>query len=354
MLRSSTPRPSARDRAVQSRVPSAAGCVPSVDHPDDVEAALATRHGAGGRGSARGHRLRGHLGIGDQGVGGIEIAIGKLASTPQRRDPSAPGPPRWCLTWARTTWRAERRHVPRCPARPGARRTLRRVWSTPTSLPVRSCFRTRYWTGRTSAPPTRAGYSTSYADQVCTFIDDMQGPAAGPFCQLRHCTRSSRAAGTRMRDQGVVIHGSGTAGLGIADMMRDQWDCGRAGSAGGDPTLLGPWAGRGLLDRRSGPSASTDFPAPPTPAQWPRVAGWGDRTGVIGLAVMVEHRVRPTMLIGTSTQTGASTEHHRADHGGTLRSTRRRAPPQPNVEDAEAPPADLIFLDGRAGAGGDG
>jgi hypothetical protein len=30
-----------------------------------------------------------------------------------------------------------------------------------------------------------------------------------------------RAAGSRMRDQRVVIHGAGTAGIGIADMMAD-------------------------------------------------------------------------------------------------------------------------------------
>ena len=30
-----------------------------------------------------------------------------------------------------------------------------------------------------------------------------------------------KAAGSRMREQRVVIHGAGTAGIGIADMMRD-------------------------------------------------------------------------------------------------------------------------------------
>ena len=58
-----------------------------------------------------------------------------------------------------------------------------------------------------------------YADQVCTFNDDMQGTAA---VVLAAAFSAVRAAGSRMRDQRVVIHGSGTAGLGIADMMRDQ------------------------------------------------------------------------------------------------------------------------------------
>ena len=58
-----------------------------------------------------------------------------------------------------------------------------------------------------------------YADQVCTFNDDMQGTAA---VVLAAAFSAVRAAGARMRDQRVVIHGAGTAGLGIADMMRDQ------------------------------------------------------------------------------------------------------------------------------------
>ena len=46
----------------------------------------------------------------------------------------------------------------------------------------------------------------------------MQGTAA---VVLAAAFAAVRAAGTRMRDQRVVIHGAGTAGLGIADMMRD-------------------------------------------------------------------------------------------------------------------------------------
>ena len=58
-----------------------------------------------------------------------------------------------------------------------------------------------------------------YADQVCTFNDDMQGTAATVMAAV---FSALRAAGTRMRDQRIVIYGAGTAGLGIADMMRDQ------------------------------------------------------------------------------------------------------------------------------------
>ena len=58
-----------------------------------------------------------------------------------------------------------------------------------------------------------------YADQVCTFNDDMQGTAA---TVLAAAFSAVRATGARIRDQRVVIYGAGTAGLGIADMMREQ------------------------------------------------------------------------------------------------------------------------------------
>jgi malate dehydrogenase (oxaloacetate-decarboxylating) len=47
----------------------------------------------------------------------------------------------------------------------------------------------------------------------------MQGTAAVVLAAI---LPPSRQPGTRLADQRVVIHGAGTAGLGIVDMMRDQ------------------------------------------------------------------------------------------------------------------------------------
>ena len=58
-----------------------------------------------------------------------------------------------------------------------------------------------------------------YKDLCCTFNDDMQGTAAVVMAAALSALRES---GTKMRDQRVIIHGAGTAGIGIADMMRDQ------------------------------------------------------------------------------------------------------------------------------------
>ena len=71
-----------------------------------------------------------------------------------------------------------------------------------------------------------------YADQMCTFNDDMQGTAA---VVLAAAFAAVRAAGSRMREQRVVIHGAGTAGIGIADMMADVLV--REGLAREEPTL---------------------------------------------------------------------------------------------------------------------
>src|SRR4051812_27538009 len=55
-----------------------------------------------------------------------------------------------------------------------------------------------------------------YAGSCCTFNDDIQGTAA---VVLAAALGATRAAGTAMRDQVIVIHGAGTAGIGIADAL---------------------------------------------------------------------------------------------------------------------------------------
>ena len=126
---SSTPPPSgwrSNGSARNSAAPAASTCPsttprtskrPSatpVSDPDDVDLLVATDS-------------EGILGIGDQGVGGIEISIGKLAVYtaaagihPRRVLPGRAG------HGHRQPETAQRRHVPRRPARPGPRPALRR------------------------------------------------------------------------------------------------------------------------------------------------------------------------------------------------------------------------------------
>ena len=141
-----------------------------------------------------------------------------------------------------------------------------------------------------------------YAGSCCTFNDDMQGTAA---VVLAAALSAVRATGTRMRDQRVVIHGAGTAGIGIADVLRQAMIS--DGLSPGEATsrfwaldrkglLTSDYAGtmRDYQVRYARPAAEV--------ARWRR-----DAEGGIGLAEVVA-RARPTMLIGTSTQPGVFSE----------------------------------------------
>ena len=57
-----------------------------------------------------------------------------------------------------------------------------------------------------------------YRNEVCTFNDDMQGTGAITLAAL---ISAERVCGTPMRNQRAVIFGAGTAGIGIADQIRD-------------------------------------------------------------------------------------------------------------------------------------
>src|SRR4051794_36872114 len=144
---------------------------------------------------------------------------------------------------------------------------------------------------------------TKYADQVCTFNDDMQGTAA---VVLAAAFAAVRATGGRMRDQRVVIHGAGTAGLGIADMMRNVMI--NEGLKPEDASKRFYALGRRGLLLADQTAQMYDFQVPYARPR-DEAAGWA-HPGVtaVGLAEVVEH-VHPTVLIGTSTQTGAFTEH---------------------------------------------
>lgn len=139
-----------------------------------------------------------------------------------------------------------------------------------------------------------------YADQMCTLNDDMQGTAAVALAAIFAAVRTT---GSRLTDQTIVIHGAGTAGLGIADMLRDQMI--REGLPPAQATRrFYPLARQGLLV--SDDPTLLDFQVPYARSR-DEVADWPSGPGGISLATVVS-RARPTILIGTSTQAGAFTE----------------------------------------------
>jgi malate dehydrogenase (oxaloacetate-decarboxylating) len=183
---------------------------------------------------------------------------------------------------------------------------------------------------------------TKYAGRCLTFNDDIQGTAA---VVLAAALGAVRAAGSRLRDQRVVIYGAGTAGIGIADVLRQVMTDEGLGPAEATRCFLA-LDSKGLLTSDY-PGTLRDFQVPYTrPAtevsSWPR-----DGEGRIGLAEVVA-RARPTMLIGTSTQPGAFTEAIVTEMAAHVR--RPIIMPLSNpTSHSEARPADLIaWTQGRA------
>jgi malate dehydrogenase (oxaloacetate-decarboxylating) len=275
----------------------------SVDNPEDVDAAF--------RNSGLGPQdvdlivatdSEGILGIGDQGVGGIEIAIGKLAVYtaaagihPHRVMPVVLDAGTDNLALLKDDMYLGVRH-----SRVRDQRYDDFIDAYVSAASAHYPNAMLHWEDFGAGNARRI--LNRYAEQVCTFNDDMQGTAA---VVLAAAFAAVRAAGTTIGEQRVVIHGSGTAGLGIADIMRDVMI--REGvpreEATGRFFALGS---RGLLVDDS--TRLRDFQVPyARPAA--EVAGWirGD-AGEIGLAEVVS-RVHPTMLIGTSAQAGAFTRN---------------------------------------------
>ncbi|MFD6342773.1 NAD-dependent malic enzyme [Streptomyces sp. NPDC060131] len=135
----------------------------------------------------------------------------------------------------------------------------------------------------------------TYGDRYRMFNDDMQGTGA---ITLAAAVSALKITGQPFRDQRVVVFGAGTAGVGNADQLRDAMV--RDGLDPEEATRR-VW----LVDRQGllveGMRDLRDYQAPyARPAS--EVRDWAD--GKIDLLTTVRH-VRPTMLIGTSTSPGA-------------------------------------------------
>ncbi|GIH27457.1 putative NAD-dependent malic enzyme 3 [Acrocarpospora phusangensis] len=179
-----------------------------------------------------------------------------------------------------------------------------------------------------------------YTGRLPTFNDDMQGTGAIVLAAMLGATR---VTGTPMRDQRVVVFGAGTAGIGIADQLRDAMV-----RDGLDPETAGrriwPVDKQGLLVDDM--SDLRDFQVPyARPSS--EVAGWRRDEGGIRLGEVVR-RVKPTMLLGTSTAHGAFTEEIVRAMAANVE--RPIIFPISNPTDRiEAMPQDLItWTDGRA------
>jgi malate dehydrogenase (oxaloacetate-decarboxylating) len=182
-----------------------------------------------------------------------------------------------------------------------------------------------------------------YRDQMLTFNDDIQGTGA---VNLAAALAAVKVTGTALADHRIVIFGAGTAGTGIADQL-----CAAITADGltGGQARARVWA----VDRAGLLVGDGQQQLSPPQQRYARaaaeVAGWQvDRgLGGIGLAEVVR-RVQPTILIGTSGRPGAFTED--IVHAMARSAARPVIMPMSNpTELAEAQPADLIrWTAGRA------
>ena len=274
----------------------------SIDHPEDVEQALRnTGLGAEDVDLLVATDSEGILGIGDQGEGGIEISVGKLAvyTAAAGIHPSRVLPVMLDMGTDNLTLLNDEMYLGERHARVRDERYDQLVDAYVTAVAKLVPNAMLHWEDFGASNARRI--LDRYAGEHCTFNDDMQGTAA---VVLAAAFSAVRAAGTRLRDQRVVIHGAGTAGLGVADILRDQMV--REGLSHEEAT------GRFWALASSGVIADDrlehlrDFQVPYA-RPWSEVADWSPAGTRPGLADVVR-RVEPTMLIGTSTQAGAFTE----------------------------------------------
>ena len=245
------------------------------------------------------------LGIGDWGVGGIAISVGKLDvyTAAAGIDPTRVIP----LMLDVGTDRAALLDYP---AYMGAHHA--RVRGEPYDAFIDACVRAvmsrfpnalLHWEDFGASNARRI--LDRYRSQLCTFNDDMQGTGA---VVLGGVIAASRASGQRLADHRVVIFGAGTAGIGIADLIRDAMV--RDGLSRSEATSRFWCLGhRGLLTTDM-LSQMRDFQVPyarpdAEVGAWRR-DGEGDEGGIHLLEVV--RRVQPTLLIGCSASPGAFTE----------------------------------------------
>jgi malate dehydrogenase (oxaloacetate-decarboxylating) len=316
----------------------------SIDHADAIEEAFGNLGaGPGDIDLILATDAEQIYGIGDWGVGGIEVSIGKLAiyTAAGGIDPTRVIPVMLDVGTNRESLLAD-------PMYPGNRhaRVRGERYDAFIDAYVKTAarlFPNALLQWEDFGPGNGRRILEKYRGQLRTFNDDLQGTGA---ITLAAAVSALRICGTLLRNQRIVIFGAGVAGIGIADLIRDVMI--EEGLPPGEATRRF-WCVdvHGLLTNDMGDRLHDYQATYARPAA--EVRSWrGERTAnAIGLAEVIR-QVRPTMLIGASGSTGAFTEAMVRD---MARHTERPVifPLSSPLSLAEATPADLIaWTDGRA------
>jgi malate dehydrogenase (oxaloacetate-decarboxylating) len=271
----------------------------SIDQPHDIAAAFATlRLGPDDVDLIVCSDAEEILGIGDWGVGGIQIAVGKLAVytaaagiDPRRVIPVSLDVGTDNEALLNDPFYLGNRHARVRGADYDA--FIRKYLEVASSL-----FPDALLHFEDFGPGNARRILVTYGDRYRIFNDDMQGTGA---ITLAATLSAIKVTGVPMREQKLVVFGAGTAGVGIADQIRDAMVRDGASS---DQATAQVWLvdKQGLLTSDMADLRDFQKPYARNPTE---VTGWA--SGGVSLLDTIRN-VAPTILLGTSTAHGAFTQ----------------------------------------------
>ncbi|MGQ0625500.1 MAG: NAD-dependent malic enzyme [Sporichthyaceae bacterium] len=274
----------------------------SVNQPEQVATAFANLGlGAGDVDLLVATDGEGILGIGDWGVGGAQIAVGKLAvyTAAAGIHPSRVVPVMLDVGTDNVELLGDPLYLGNRHARVRDERYDALLDAFVASVRTVFPHAMLHWEDLGASNARRVLHK--YQASCCTFNDDMQGTAVVVLAAVLAALREN---GTAMRDQRVIIHGAGTAGIGIADMMRDLMIA--QGLAPDEATARFYALGSKGLISADQAALIRDFQLPYARSAG-EVAGWS-APGTVATLADVVREVHPTILIGTSAQPASFTE----------------------------------------------
>src|SRR5215469_11199662 len=192
----------------------------SIDAPDDIEKSFGTlKLGPGDVDLIVCSDAEEILGIGDWGVGGIEIAVGKLSvyTAAAGIDPRRVIPVSLDVGTNNEGLLNDPMYLGNRHARirgPAYDAFIQKYLQTASSM-----FPNALLHFEDFGADNARRILVTYRDKYRIFNDDMQGTGVITMAGLYSALK---VTGTRWRDQRVVVFGGGTAGIGIADQIRDQ------------------------------------------------------------------------------------------------------------------------------------
>jgi malate dehydrogenase (oxaloacetate-decarboxylating) len=241
------------------------------------------------------------LGIGDQGIGGINIAIGKLAvyTAAAGIDPNRVLPIVLDVGTNNQALIADPMYIGNKFARVRGDRYDQFI-----DLFVQTARKffpevLIHWEDLGNVNARKI--LDKYGDKILTFNDDIQGTGAVTLAAIMSALK---VTGESLKDQRIVVFGPGAAGIGNADQMADVMVL---EGATREEAFDRFWAVdyRGLLTDETPDVLHFQKPYA---RKVDEVKDWDkNEEGIISLMEVVQ-RVKPTILIGTSGQAGAFTE----------------------------------------------